>query len=823
MHAKNPTTAGSPPLLAVGLLSAGALAYEVLLIRLLAIVAWHHFAFMIVSLALLGYGASGTLLSLRPCGRPRAFGDLFLSSAMGFAVSAVLCYAAAQRVPFNVLALVWSLRQWFMLGAVYLLLMVPFCFAATGIGAGLRHFSGRIPAVYAADLAGAGAGALAIIGLLFLLAPAQCLFIVAGMGGAAVMAGLRTVAPPQRWGWSAALGVWLLLCILQGAGWVAPCLNAYKPLRQALRVPDARIRAEVHHPLGWLAVVQSPAAPLHYAPGLSLLSDRLPPPQMAVFLDGQFAGAVTRFDGQRTSLAYLRRTTASLGYVLRPRPARVLVVAAGAGGEVLRALCYDAARIEAVEAHPGYGRLLRGPLAGFAGWSRLAVRTQWHSVAIRDYLQTRPEPFTLIQLPFTGDPDSAAALSEDYLYTGASLTALWRQLEEGGVMVMPLWVRLPPRATLKLVNTVVRLLAREGIARPGRHLALIRDWRTAVLVVSRSPLTPPERAKIRRFGAAQSFELVFPSERLAEASQRSTGAADAVLVEGIGALLGPGRDAFVQHYKFDLRPPTDDRPFFGHYLRWRSLPELVALYRTGGLGLLEWDYPLRWVTLLQAVVLSLLLMVLPLWIGRRFRAPPPGRRMPRVLVIFSYFTSIGAAFLLIEIASLQRLVRFVHHPVLAAAITLSAFLLGAGGGSGCVAQLLKCDRAPAGIRRSALAAIVVIGSLQLSLLPWLYTQCSGLGVVAKIAIAGATLLPLTFVMGMPFALGLSALAKVDPDLIPWAWSINGCASVISAVLAPLVAVEIGFSGVIITGLGCYAGALCLPLPGAPTAPARRDG
>jgi hypothetical protein len=155
-----------PDLLAVALVAGGALAFEVLLTRLLAVVHWHHFAGMVISLALLGYGASGAALTpLLDRARPYAV-PLFAAAATLFGIAAMAAAGVAQRLPFNALELVWEPRQWLWLALLYLLFAVPFFFAATCTGLALACVPAPVGRIYRFDLLGAGAGALAAVGLL---------------------------------------------------------------------------------------------------------------------------------------------------------------------------------------------------------------------------------------------------------------------------------------------------------------------------------------------------------------------------------------------------------------------------------------------------------------------------------------------------------------------------------------------------------------------------------------------------------------------------------------------------------------------------------
>jgi hypothetical protein len=275
--------------------------------------------------------------------------------------------------------------------------------------------------------------------------------------------------------------------------------------------------------------------------------------------------------------------------------------------------------------------------------------------------------------------------------------------------------------------------------------------------------------------------------------------------EGAAALLGSQRDAFIEDYKFDIGPATDDRPYFFHFFRWRALPELLGLKGQGGLPLLEWGYPLLVATLLQAVLASAALILLPLWLlGRRDRSQPRAANRSRVAI---YFAAIGLAFMLVEIAFIQKFGLLLGHPLYAIAVVLFAFLLSAGLGSRLCERLL-----PAG-QRIALPVLTIAGvsALYAFLLPALLPIVAALPDAVRIALGVALILPLGFAMGMPFPSGLARVAAAEDRLVPWAWGVNACASVIGAIAATLAAVHFGFTAVLIGAIALYAlAAACAP-------------
>lgn len=841
---------------AIGALSATALAYEVLLTRLFAMIQWHHLAYMVISLALLGYGASGTFLALLGNWLGQHFAGFFVSNALAFAASTVAGFWWAGRIPFNPLELGWDPGQFPRLLATYLLLAIPFFCVANCLGTAFLHRCDQIHRLYAFDLIGAGVGACGVILLLFLLHPIQVLLFLGATGFlASSLAAFATSWRAPGVLAIAAVGIGTLLVLPEPGAILS--WSQYKDLSQMSRVAGAERVAERSGPLGFITVLRNRQVPFRHAPGLSLTTRSLPPEQLGLFVDGNLVGAITRFDGRLESLAYLDALPSALPYHLR-RAVKVLVLGADGGAEVLQALFHHANRVDAIELDPNLVRLLRRDFREFSGNLFDRPEVQVHVGDARGFVVRNRERYDLIQLSLVDASGSAGlgTLNESYLYTTEAFEQYLRHLVPDGLLAVTRWVQLPPRDGLKVFATAIATLRRMGMANPGERLALVRGWNTSTLVVKNGVFSDLEIAVLRDFCRERAFDTVwFPGVSAAEANRYHFLSPDS-WYEGAAALAGSGADEFLARYKFNLRPATDDRPFFFHFFKWQMLPEFWSLPAGSGLSQLEWGYLIAVATLVQALLAGVVLIVLPLHWGRRWMqtipglppypsdspvlAPPPAR-LPAVPTaqagvrtpacthrpgkqtgarekvgsggdaprshpangsrarwkIFAYFTAIGLAFLFIEIAFIQKLTLFLHHPLYAVAVALSAFLVWAGLGSNYSRRL--------GSRHSGLpfAAIACLALVELLVFPHFVAVAVSWPEPIRIFCALAWVAPLAFFMGMPFPRGVAWTAAETPELLPWVWGINGCASVISAVLASLLAVEVGFSGVVLAGAGLY--------------------
>ncbi len=799
---------GKPPLVAIALVSAGALAYEILLTRLFSIIQWHHFAYMIISLALLGFGASGTALALAGRALVQRFVATFSASAALFGVSAYGCFRLAQNVPFNALEILWDAGQLGSLAAVYLLLMVPFFFAASCIGLAFLRFHGTIGRIYAFDLTGAGAGSLGVVVLLFAVPSWYALQIVAASGTAAAALAWLTGGSRPRWVAGVPVVLTALLLAPTGTDWRALRMSPFKPLTQTLRAAGAEVLETRSGPLGLLNVVRSPRIPLRHAPGLSLNATTEPPEQLGVFTDGAGLSAITRFDGRLEPLAFLGAMTSALPYHLMQRP-EVLVLGAGGGLDVLQALYHGAKRVDAVELNPQMVALVRDAYRDFAGGLYQHEGVRVHVAEARGFVSATEQRYDLIQVAlldsFSASAAGLYALSETHLYTVEAFLEYLRHLRPDGWLALTRWVRLPPRDGIKLFATAAAALRELGVQAPGRRMAWIRGWSTSTLVVKNGALTSTDVSALRRFAREQAFDLAYYPGMERREANRINRLEQPYFFEAARALLGPQPERFVQRYKFHVAPATDDRPYFFNFFKWSTLPEIAALRERGGVGLFELGYLILVATLAQAFIASVVLILLPL--GLRSRRPPARRdaRAPR-LRVFAYFLAIGLAFLFLEIAFIQKFVLFLAHPLYAVAVVLAGFLLFAGLGSRY--SMRGAQGAPRGILVPVLV-IIALGIAYLVLTPPLFERLMGLPVAVKIGLSVAFIAPLAFCMGMPFPRALAAIPARDEAGVAWAWGINGCASVVSAVLGTLLAIHFGFTTVVWIALALYLGAAVL--------------
>jgi hypothetical protein len=814
------------PLLFAGVLltALSGLVMEVALTRVFSVSLWYQFGFMIISTALLGFGASGTYLAVR---RGALQGDILarlVRYALLFSISILLTFAVMVAIPLDPLkpllpetanptAATVELVLYMLL--YYGLIIIPFFFAGLTLGTALSAWAREIGTLYFADLLGAGLGCLVAVLALYAL-PGQGVVVLASIGAALAalafslqrssrslesprapegqpavqsntVVGATTSQPVRRWLGPLLLGGYLVVLIALVLPRAADLFDLYIPPSKPLHIaqdkqnfPDMRLEYTGWTPFSRIDVMWQPGMK-GQAWGLSGSYQGQLPEQKFITIDAAAMTAINRWQGPEhpEELAWVNALPSSLVYRLQDEP-QVLIIGPGGGVDILVPWYNGARLITAAEINPRIVEIMRDQYRDFSG----GLYTDLPNVDVqvaegRNFVARSRDIYDVIQFSQVDTWAAASAgaysLTENYLYTQDAFRDYLAHLSTDGMLSIGRWYFEPPGQALRLVTIGSSALEELGVMDPAQHFIVIRGGDTATMIMKKSPFTPAEIARVREIANPLLFSVIYAPDMLEE-----TGNAF------VDFFRAADKDAFYASYPLDVSPTDDDRPFFFEYYGWTNF----GTFRSGKLTLT--------ILLLQAAVLATLLILWPLWRFRRDGLSTVGTR--RFLL---YFAALGVGFILIEIGLLQRFVLFLGYPTFALAVVLFALLTFSGIGSLLSNRLVPSPADPRQGLRLVIPALAVLVLAYVFLLPPIFQTGLGWSLPARIAFAVALLAPLGLLMGMPFPLGIRLVSRTNPPLVPWAWGVNGCASVLGSILTVMLAQSIGFALVMVLAVVVY--------------------
>jgi Spermine/spermidine synthase domain len=827
-------------LAALFLVSVCVLAFEIEVMRVFSVASWSNFGAMVISIALLGFGLAGTLLTFLSA-RVRRKPDLWLVfSSFALGPSMAVAHVLAQLVPFNPVLIASDPAQLAWIGAYYAIYSVPFFAGGLFIGVAFTALASQTHKLYFWNMLGSGLGGLFILALMYALPPAALIYPLVGLG--AVPALLCCV-----W-WSPVEGRFHLrsqeavlfslltgLCFLLLAHYGALSVSDFKPISYARKYPDAALVYSGSSPRGEMEVYSS--SYFHFAPGLSDNASLAagPMPQNAflgLFTDGNGPVGIMRKLGPEED-RYLDFLPMAAPYLLMAQP-KVLILRLGGGAGVHTALHEGAREIRVVEPDADLIHMLKDVpyFRAYTGGMLQDPRVKVTSGEARAFAGTTREKFDLVEIGLVDSIGLSQAggysVEENYLYTVEAIRDYLRCLAPDGILSITVWDRLnPPRNVPKLLASVAEAIRGDYEESPQKRVfAFNLLLSTATVLVKKSDFLPQETALLRDFCRRMSFDVdYYPGmtespESLDSMLQgyastyaphgprgpggRAPGKAEAPENLRPGDFYGLCLQefaAFRQHelfsrYFFDIRPATDDRPYYSGYIKPRTIP--LLLKRLGGISE-EWGYLLLLGTLLQSLLFALVVIALP-FIFRR-RELFAGR--PGTVSIILYYGCLGLGYMMAEIFLIQRFAFFLADPVYANAVVITALLVSSGTGS-LLSGRTAVPRTT--VVRSATAALLVLILACFIGLPLLLRALLGLPLAVKALAAVIIVAPLGLCMGVQFPAGLSALSENRREILPWAWGMNGALSVTGSVLTRVISVSAGFTVVLACVAGLYAAA-----------------
>jgi hypothetical protein len=770
--------------------SFSSLLLELSLTRLFSVVLFYHFAFLAISIALLGLGAGGVFAYLnrawlmRYQTRPLIF---FVCVINAIAVPAVL--GIVLHVP---VSLELSGANFLRLSAIYLASAVPFFLTGLEFSLVFARAAEHIPRLYGADLSGGALACLAVVPLLNWLGGPNTILLAAA---AAAMAG--AIWATSRTMRQIALGLiaaLLLLIAANHSGRAIDVIYAKGQFRHRSFVEFAR----------WNAISRVEV-------------DRQGDAK-AIVIDADAQTYIMSADPNQWHGTLWNRILMSappaLANVLRPH-GEFAIIGPGGGVDVLRAVASGSPSVTAIEINPIIANtIMRERYADYAYHLYQRPEVHIHVSDGRSFVRNARQQFDVVQMTLVDTWASTAAgafaLSENNLYTVEALEEYFERLKPDGMVAITRWEFQQPREALRVVSVAMEALHRLGVGTPAGNF----------IVVSEGDL---DQDGIPVLVLAKKSAFTFEEQQAVEAHLRLYPALVALYLpchapENQFAALISRNDAyaFARQYAYNVSPVPDNAPFF-----FFTFKPSQFLHHQGLQQGMDWKVNLGVAVLGMVLVISIIavlgFMVIPLAARGRTRQQRPLRLL--------YFVAVGLGYILVEIAFIQRFVLFLGHPTYALTVVVFLLLLSSGAGS-----LLSRKWLANTIRaKLPLLAIVLAILLWVFLLPLLLHKLVGLPFAVKLLISAVLLVPLGFAMGMPFPTGLRALTNGSPastrlqepadSMVEWAWAMNAASSVLGSVLAMVIAIQFGLDTTLASGAGAYLLALAVfprlsPGPGA---------
>lgn len=766
-------------MLAVALVSFSSLLLELAMTRLFSVVLFYHFAFFAISVALLGLGSGGVFAHIR-----REWLARFDLGSMG----TLICILSSLSIPVVVwivlhtpVSLQVSGANFARLTVIYLSTAVPFFFTGLLFSVLFARSTSAISILYGADLAGGATACLAVVPLLNTLgAPDSLLLcsVVLALAGA-LWAGSRKIGR-----WARVLVVLsLALVIWSHLGRRMDVVYAKGLLRDPRWVEFARwnaiSRIEVNNQNGSRYVVidaDATTAIMNVDPAKWDQDQPSSPAPSHTGIPGQ------GFNWKKSLMA----AAPSLANVLRPQ-GDFAIIGPGGGVDVLRAVANGSHSVTGIEINPTIvNDVMRGAYADYSYHLYERPQVHIHVQDGRSYIRNSSERYDVVQMTLVDTWASTAAgafaLSENNLYTTEAFREYFDHLKPDGMIAITRWEFHEPREALRVVSQAMEALHEESVADPQSNFIVVADGgldsdgRPVLVLAKKSPFSSAEYNAVAAHVRANP-NLVWLNPDPQHANLQPLPPAAQVFARLISS--NNARE-FARTYDYNVAPVSDNAPFFFFTLKTGHVLRNIAAGTGRGM---DWRINLGVVVLGMLLIISMLAVLAFLVLPLALHGRDPGSQRTSLRALF-YFVAVGFGYILVEVSLIQRFVLFLGHPTYALTVVVFLLLLSSGAGS------ISARRWMDGHHRllSVLAAIALVIAIDLVLLPWLLAATVGLPFVLKLIISGAVLVPLGFLMGMPFPTGLRRVNAVE-----WAWALNAAASVLGSVMAMVIAIHFGLT------------------------------
>lgn len=761
---------------AVAAASMATIALELVLTRIYSVTMYYHFAFLAISVALLGLATAGSTIFVLPrlftSARAPRLASVFM---LGFAVASLWALAAAVTSPISLTGWTANLGR---LAHVYVAAAAPLVCSGFAISLAIANAGDAIERIYMVDLIGAGIGCVLIVPAIGLFGAPGAVLIVGALGALAAL--LFALVEQSRRNILILMSS-LAVVALAVLGIREAADHRFGIVRNPAKFIGNRNVLFEH----WNSFSQITVAPAGD-------SDHL-----WIFIDGDAATrlwkapAVVAEPDPRLRIPEIR--AAALVYALRPKgPAAI--IGPGGGTDVISALRAGVARVVAIEINPIIiDRVVRGQFAALAG--NLYTRPDVDVVIDegRSYLRRTDDRFATIQATlvdtWAASSSGAFTLSENNLYTVEAFEEFFAALAPGGIVSITRWYDArSPAEFVRLLAIARTALERRGIdpSHSHDHIAVVTDGeRRASLLVSRDPLSEADLSHLEQLIASAHVAALYVPGRARP---------DSLLAR---VLETPALSDALATLPYLASPTTDNQPFFFYHQHLGDVLRRIGSAPTGQVN--DVGLYILIVLLGFSTLTAIAFVIAPLVVFRRRDLAV--MRGPKLRVV-AYFACLGLGFILVEIGFMQQFVLFLGHPVYSLAVVLSSLLIASGIGAAASAWLARRFGEVRAHWFAVGTLVVVLGGYALALTP-LFNALIGLPLGARVAIAiGFVTLP-GLGMGTFVPRGVRTANAIGSGLVAWGWGVNGATSVIGSTLAVVLPINFGFRFVLVVGLSVY--------------------
>jgi hypothetical protein len=763
---------------AVGLTTGTLLMTELALTRIFSVVMYYHFAFLAISIALFGLSASGVLAYIARRRLDRHPTETLLArQSVVYAVFTLVALFALVRLR---VGLNYSRQNLALMLTIYALAALPFFTGGLVVTLAVSRLASRINAVYASDLLGAAVGCLVLIPLLDRVGAPGVVLTAAAL--ALVAAVLFAPATSRRL--FAGVGAGIMVVALAGQLSGAAVFDVVVTKGHQ----SDKVLFSKWNSFSRIGVYERTHGDWSLSPNYT--GDL--PDTRYMDIDSAASTPILHVEPGFTNVQYLRYELTAIAYQLKKPGFSALVIGPGGGRDLVSALVFGAGHVDGVEINPIIANdVMRGQFGAYSGGIYTQPRVRIAIDDGRSFVRRSPDRYDVIQASLVDTWAATAAgaytLTENTLYTVEAFNDYLDHLTDNGMVAMTRWVI----DGLRLVSLAQAACEARGWDAASR-LAIVQYDRVQTFLLKKTPFTPAEIAALRQTADRLDFNVLYAPRLAGEpVAKLPTDWVDGMETADYPRLiLAADRQKFYRDYRYDIRPTTDDRPFFFHTTKLADQFQVAfgrsMLFGNGLSALL---------TLMGISGALVVLFVL----GPLALVGVGGARHWFAWLL--YFGALGAGFMLVEVSVLQRFVLLLGHPVYSLTVTLFSLLLGTGIGAAWSRRLRDATLA----RSTAimLVAIAAIGLAVIAVATPLVTWAIPFTRATRIVIAVVTLVPIGIALGIPMPAGIRLLHARAPQMVTWAWGINGALSVVGATLAIFIAMNWGFAVTLLAASGTY--------------------